>query len=158
MDLGIDPSAVAAGSQEVTSTFVMFGTIAFVGFFGRMIFVAFGPGLAKSNPFRNFSGGGFILLAAALFAGGLYASGKMTKATVLFKRHLADPVIVTLLGKDSCDPADGSYCVVVFEDGQEKIVNWYNKRVYMYEIVNPPEGAVWHTLRPRHRPGLAAGV
>lgn len=158
MDLGIDPSAVAAGSEELTSTLVLIGAIAFAGFFGRMVFVAFGPSIAKSNPFRNFSGSGFILLAAALFAGGLYASGKMTKASVLFKRHLVEPVIVTWLGRDSCDPAQGSYCVVVFEDGEEKIVNWYNKRVYMYEIVNPPAGAVWHTLRPRHRLGLNAGV
>ncbi|OED47143.1 hypothetical protein AB838_17880 [Rhodobacteraceae bacterium (ex Bugula neritina AB1)] len=158
MDLGIDPSAVAAGSQELTNTFVMFGTIAFVGIVGRMVFVAFGPGIAKAAPFKNFSAGGFILLAAALFAGGLYASGKTTKATVLFKQHLVEPVIVTWLGNDSCEPASGSYCVVVFEGRQEKIVNWYNKRVSMYEIVNPPQGAVWHTLRPRHRPDLAAGV
>ncbi|WP_264212735.1 hypothetical protein [Leisingera thetidis] len=158
MDIGIDPAAVAAGSQEMTGNIALIGTIAFVGFFGRMVFVAFAPGLAKANPFRNFSGTGFILLAAALFAGGLYASGKMTKATVLFKRNLVDPVVVTWLGRDSCDPASGSYCVVVFEDGQEKVVNWYDKRVYMYEIVNPPEGAVWHTLRPQPRPGFAAGV
>ncbi|QAX30495.1 hypothetical protein [Leisingera sp. NJS204] len=158
MELGIDPAALAAGSQEATSTLAMLGLIAFTGIFGRMMFVAFAPGLAKVNPFRNFSGLGFVLLAAGLFAGALYVSGKQTKAIVLFNRHLVDPVIVTLLGRDSCDPARGSFCVVVFEDGQEKIVNWYDKRVYMYEIVNPPEGAIWHTQRPRARPGSAAGV
>ncbi|KIC17818.1 hypothetical protein [Leisingera sp. ANG-Vp] len=158
MDLGIDPSAVAVGSQGLTSKLMLIGFIAFAGFFGRMVFVAFAPGIAKANPFRNFSGPGFILLAAGLFAGALYISGKQTKAMVLFNRHLVDPITVTWLGKDSCDPADGSYCVVVFEEGGEKIVNWYDKRVYMWEIINPPEGAVWHTLRPRARPGAAAGV
>lgn len=158
MDLGIDPAAIAAGSQGLSSKLTMFAVIAFAGFFGRMVFVAFAPGIAGFNPFRNFSGTGFILLAAALLTGALYLSGKQTKAAVLFKRHLVDPVTVTWLGRDSCDPAEGSYCVVVFEEGREKIVNWYDKRVYMWEIVNPPEGAVWHTLRPRARPGAAAGV
>ncbi|MEX0303119.1 MAG: hypothetical protein AB3N24_11905 [Leisingera sp.] len=158
MDLGFDPAAVAVGAQGVSNKLMLIGFIAFVGFFGRMVFVAFAPGISKANPFRGVSGPGLILLAAALFAGALYISGKQTKAMVLFNRHLVDPVIVTLLGRDSCDPADGSYCVVVFEEGSEKIVNWYDKRVYMWEIVNPPEGAVWHTLRPRARPIAAAGV
>ncbi|KIC09911.1 hypothetical protein RA19_14240 [Leisingera sp. ANG-M1] len=156
MELGIDPAAIAAGSKELSSTFTLIAVIAFVGFFGRLVFVAFAPGIAKANPFRNFSAAGFILLAAVLFGGGLYVSGKAVKAEVLLKRHLVDPVLVSWLGRDSCDPGDGSYCVVVFEKGQEKIVNWYDKRVYMWEIVNPAEGAVWHTLRPRPRPGGAA--
>lgn len=158
MDFGFDPSAVAAGSQEMTGNFILIGVIAFVGFFGRMLFVAFAPDLAKAAPFKNFSGPGFILLAVGLFAGGLYISGKMVKAQVMVKRHLVDPVIVTWLGRDSCDPETGGYCVVVFEDDGEKIVNWYDKRVYMYEIVNPPEGAVWHSQRPRARPARQAGV
>ncbi|MCB4456335.1 hypothetical protein [Leisingera sp. McT4-56] len=156
MNLSVDPWAAAAGAQGLAGNAALIGSIAMIGLFGRLVFVALAPAVARSNPFRNFSGAGFILLAAALFAGGLYASGKMSKAAVLFKRHLADPVIVTWLGRDSCDPADGSYCVVVFENGEEKIVNWYNKRVYMWEIVNPPEGAVWHTMRPRARPGPGA--
>ncbi|WP_323782019.1 hypothetical protein [Leisingera sp.] len=158
MNFGFDPSAVAAGSQELTSNFVLIGIIAFAGFFGRLVFVAFAPGIARAAPFRNFTAPGFILLAAALFAGGLYLSGRMVKAQVLVSRHLVDPVIVTLLGRDSCDPADGSYCVVVFEDGREKMVNWYDKRVYMWEIVNPPEGAIWHSQRPPARPVPAAGI
>lgn len=158
MDLGFDPSALAAGSEELRSSLTLMAIIAFTGFFGRMVFVAFGPGLARANPFRDFTSTGFILLAAALFAGGLYVSGKAVKTEVLIKRHLIDPVAVTWLGWDSCDPEDGSYCVVVFEDGEEKIVNWYDKRVYMWEIVNLPESAVWHTLRPLPRPERFAGV
>ncbi|WP_421055966.1 hypothetical protein [Leisingera sp. D0M16] len=137
---------------------MLFALLAFIGFFGRLVFVAFAPQVAELNLFRNFTSLGFVLLAAALFTGALYISGKQTKAMVLFKRHLVDPVIVTVLGRDSCDPEDGSYCVVVFEDGREKIVNWHDKRVYMWEIVNPPEGAVWYTLRPQPRPGVAAGA
>ncbi|UWQ36385.1 MULTISPECIES: hypothetical protein [Leisingera] len=158
MDLGFNPSEIAVGAQGVSGKLLLFALLAFIGFFGRLVFSAFGPQLAEFNPFRNFSGLGFVLLAVALFAGALYISGKQTKAMVLFKSHLVDPVIVTVLGRDSCDPAQGSYCVVVFEDGREKIVNWHDKRVYMWEIINPPEGAVWHTLRPRPRPGAAAGV
>jgi hypothetical protein len=152
LDFGFDPSAVAAGSQQLTGNFVLIGVIAFVGFFGRLLFVAFAPSLAKASPFKNLSGPGFICLAIGLFFGGLYVSGKMVKAQVLVSRHLIDPVIVTILGQDSCDPDDGSYCVVVFENGEERLVNWHDKRVFMYEIVNPPQGAVWNTLRPRGRP------
>lgn len=158
MDFGFDPSAVAAGSQEMTSNFVLIGVIAFVGFFGRLLFVAFAPGIAKASPLKNMSAPGFILLAVALFGGGLFLSGKLVKAQVLVSRHLVDPVIVTVLGRDSCDPADGSYCVVVFENGAERLVNWHDQRVFMYEIVNLPQGAIWHTLRPQPRPAAAAGV
>jgi hypothetical protein len=158
LDFGFDPAAVAAGSQEMTSNFVLIGVIAFVGFFGRLVFVAFAPSIAKASPLGQLSAPGFIVLAVVLFGSGLYLSGKLVKAQVLVKRHLVDPVIVTLLGRDSCDPADGSYCVVVFENGDERLVNWHDKRVFMYEIVNPPQGAVWHTQRPLPRPTAAAGV
>ncbi|MFW8595012.1 hypothetical protein [Cribrihabitans neustonicus] len=152
MDLGIDPAAVAAQSQGFSSSLALIATIAFVGFFGRLVFVAFAPNLAARNPLRHLSGAGFLLLAAAIFGGGLYATGKWTKAVVLFNRSLVDPVIVSWLGRDSCDPASGRYCVVVFEAERELVVNWYDKRVYMWEIVNPPEGAPWHSQRPLSRP------
>ncbi len=154
MELAIDSTALAAGSHAVTDNIVMFGTIAFVGFFGRLIFVAFGPGLANANPLSNFSGYGHILVAVALFAGALHLSGKTVKAQVLFKRHLVDPVVVTVLGRDSCDLTSDSYCVLVFEEGREMSVNWYDKRVYMYEILNPAELPLWSSLRPRGRPNL----
>ncbi|MFV1443068.1 MULTISPECIES: hypothetical protein [unclassified Phaeobacter] len=152
MDLGIDPTALAAGSHVVTGNIMMFGTIAFVGFFGRLVFVAFGPGVAQANPLGHLSGFGHILVAVALFAGALHLSGKTVKAQVLFKRHLVDPVIVTLLGRDSCDPQGEAYCVMVFEDGREMSVNWHDTRVHMYELLNPVELPLWSSLRPRERP------
>lgn len=150
--MGIDPSAMAAQSQGLTSNLALIAAIAGLGFFGRLLFVIFGPKLAGRNPLCNFSGTALIVVAAVLFGGAIYASGKWTKAVVLFNRTLVDPVIVTWLGRDSCDPATGRYCVVVFEEERELVVNWYDKRVYMWEIVNPPEGAPRYSPRPLSRP------
>ncbi|MFS4582309.1 hypothetical protein [Phaeobacter sp. C3_T13_0] len=131
----------------MTDNIAMFGTIAFVGFFGRLVFVAFGPGLANANPLKNFSGFGRVLLAVAL-----NVSGKMAKAQTLFKRHLVDPIIVTVLGRDSRDLASDDCCVMLFEQGREMSVNWYDKRVYIYEILNPLTLPLWSFLRPQIRP------
>ncbi|UTS79514.1 hypothetical protein [Phaeobacter piscinae] len=152
MDLGIDPSALAAGSHAATDNIIMFGTIAFIGFFGRLLYVAFGPGLASANPLSNFSGYGHILVAVALFAGALHLSGKTVKAQVLFNRHLVDPILVTVLGRDSCDQNGDDYCVIVFEQDREMSVNWYDKRVHMYELLNAAELPLWSSLRPQGRP------
>ncbi len=156
MDLGIDPAAIAAGSQGMSSNLILIGTIAFVGFFGRLVFVAFAPSIAKANPLANFSGFGLIAVAVALIFGGLFVTGKTVKATVLVQRHLIDPVIVSVLGRDSCDLNSDDYCVVVFEDGREMSVNWHDKRVHMYEILTPATLPLWTSLRPRSRPGESA--
>ncbi|WP_293572689.1 hypothetical protein [Phaeobacter sp.] len=156
MDLGFDPAAMAASAEGASSNLMLIGAIAFFGFFGRLLFVAFGPGLAKANPLANFSGLGLIAVAVALIFGGLFVTGNTVKAQILVQRHLVDPVVVSVLGKDSCDIGSSAYCVLVFENGREMSVNWHDKRVHLYDVLTPTVLPLWQSLRPRGRPDRGA--
>lgn len=160
MDFGIDPDAVGVIGSVVhddgVGSLMIVGGIAFVGFFARLVFLSFADRAKAMNPFAGMSGGGLILVAFGIFVAGLFITNKQHKALIMVKRTLVDPVIVTVLQKDSCSVDDQkSYCVVVFEGGREMVVNWYDHRVDMYSVVNLQANPPWHSLRPLGRATVA---
>jgi len=151
LDFGFDVSTFVAESQRLTGPGIIVGLIALAGTIGRMLFVAFGSSIQGVNPFRNFSGSGLIILGIVLFIGALGVTGKLDKAVHKVQRNTIDPFNVWILKRDACDLSSGKYCVIVFEEGREISVNWFDREVYMWELLNPQSGAVWKTLRPRSR-------
>ena len=156
MDFGFDVGATAAGVSEISSglsgPFSMILIIFAIGVVGRQVFVAFGPNLKLSNPLAGLSGLGMILAAFAIMVGGLVVMGKGRWALIQVQRQVIDPFVVDVLDRDSCDVASGAYCVVVFEDGREIFVNWFDKRVDMFAIANPQTEVHWLYTRPQLRP------
>lgn len=150
-------SSAAAMATEATSigdttrTLIIIVCVALFGFVGRLVFVAFSDRVAGINPLRNASGGVMIMAAVALMGGGIFMMNGHVKSLILVRQHVVDPFIVSVLGWDSCDVASGAYCVVVFEDDREIVVNWHDKRVHMMVLLTPPQNPPWGSLRPMTR-------
>jgi len=151
LEIEFDVSSYISQVQGSGGHTLMIALILVAGYFGRLVFVAFGPSIAAANPLRNFSGFGLIGLCVAMFVGYLFLTGKQERALQVVQRNTIDPFMVWVLERDSCDQLSGKYCVIIFEDGREISVNWFAKEVYMWELVNPDHGAVWNTLRPMAR-------
>ncbi|WIY25922.1 hypothetical protein [Parasedimentitalea psychrophila] len=153
MEIGIDISSLTSGIQGLIGPGIIVGLIALAGFIGRLVFVSFGSSIKEANPLRNFSGLGLIATSIAMFVGALVVTGKLDKAVHLIQRNTMDPFNIYVLQRDSCDLSGSKYCVIVFEGGREISVNWFDSKVYMWELLNPQTGAVYKTLRPRSRVG-----
>jgi len=151
LDFDFDVSSVTSVSEGLMGQSILIGSLVVIIFVSRMLFVTFAPSIMALNPLRGFSGFGLIGVAVAIFIGGLFLTGKQGHAVQVVQRNIIDPFTVSVLKRDSCDIASGAYCVVVFEAEREISVNWFDKRVYMWEIINPPSGAVWDTRRPVSR-------
>ncbi len=136
---------------ESTQTRVLIVALAFVGFIGRLVVVAYGDRIAGLNPLRSASGGVMIGAAVLLIAGGIFLVNGHVKTLIMVRQHSIDPFLTSVLGRDSCDVASGAYCVVVFENEREIVVNWHDKRVHMMALLTPPMNPPWGSLRPRTR-------
>lgn len=162
MDIGFDVNAAAAEVSGVTTDMyarlAIILVIAVVGFFGRLIFVAFGSNVKAENPLKGLSGAAMIGLGLVLAFGALIVVGKGDKAVRLVQRNMIDPYIVSVLEKDSCDPMSGAYCVIIFQDDREIAVNWFDKGVNLFEIAHPRQGPVPSSTRPRPRAADVAGL
>lgn len=157
MEFGIDPQAFVGDGDAVYGKVGLFFGLGVLGLVGRMIFVAWGSEIASKNPLKNFSGPAFIALAVAIFGFVMLRDVPSVKQAEIFVRtHTVDYVLVDLMQRDSCVIEGDAYCVVVFEDGREMVVNWYDRRVYMWEILNPDTGAPWEAPRPPSRPVVQA--
>ncbi len=75
----------------------------------------------------------------------------------LVQRNLVDPSIISVLEKDSCDVSSGAYCVIIFDEGREIAVNWFDRGVVLFEIAHPRQGAVPSSLRPHMPAGERSG-
>ena len=152
MDFGFDVSGAVSGVSQMNEgmsgklTIIM--SILVLGIVGRQLFVAFGSNLKLSNPLANMSGVGVLLVGVGVLVGGLFVAGKGQSALIQVQRNIVDPFVVGVLERDSCEIASGAYCVVVFEEDREIIVNWHDKRVDMYAIANPRTEILWKTQRP----------
>ena len=150
-------STAAASVQEVSEigpqarTLLLIVGLAFAGFIGRLVVVSFGDRVAGMNPLRNASGGVMILAAVLLMGGGVFYMNGHVKTGIMIRQHVTDPFIVSVLGRDTCEVPSGDYCVVVFEEEREIVVNWHDKRVHMMELLTPPMNPPWGSLRPRPR-------
>ena len=153
LDIGIDIPSLTSGIQGMKGLGLIVGLIALAGFIGRLVFVSFGSSIKNANPLRNFSGLGLIATSIALFVGALMVTGKLDKAVHQIQRNTIDPFTIYVLQRDSCDLSSGKYCVIVFEGDREISVNWFDSKIYMWELLNPQTGAVYKTLRPRSREG-----
>ena len=155
MDFGFDVSGAVSGvsqmNEGMSGKLTMIMTILVLGIVGRQVFVAFGSNLKMSNPLARLSGVGVLLVGVAVLVGGLFAAGKGRSALIQLQRNIVDPFVISVLERDSCDIASGAYCVVVFEEDREIIVNWHDKRVDMYAIANPRTEVLWKTQRPMAR-------
>lgn len=140
MNFGFDIEDAMSASSQVSGDMIGVSgivlTVAALGFIGRLVFVVFGDRLGGLNPLRGVSGWGLIGVAAALLAGGLVMTGKHRPVIIGLKARLVDPFVVSVLKRDSCDVSGEKYCVVVFEEDREIFVNWYDRRVSMFKIVN----------------------
>jgi len=149
-------SAVTGMTQQVTQSMSLLAVFVLVGGIGRLVFVAYGDKLTGVNPFRNLSGPALLLAGAVIILGPMFFSSKLNRIWVNIKSYTAEPFITQLLDRDSCTITDTSYCVVIFEGEQEIVVNWYNRGVYLWGVLNPEGGAVWDAPRPPRRPETAA--
>ena len=162
MDLGFDVTGAVAGVSELNTgmsgklTLIM--SILVLGIVGRQLFVAFGPNLRFSSPFAGVSGTGILAVGALVLVGGLFMAGKGSTALIQVQRNIVDPFVIEVLERDSCDVTSGAYCVVVFENGREIIVNWHDRRVDMFAIANPRTEIYWKTQRPVARVAPEATV
>ncbi len=161
MDFGFDVERAASVASRahggMVDILVLVGALAAFGFFGRLIFVAYGDRIKDFNPLHGFSGWGLIGVAVVVFAGGLLLTGKQRAAMIRLKAYLVDPFVVSVLNEDSCEVASGKYCVVVFEQDREIVVNWYDRRVSMFEIANDLDfNPILVSLRPVGRPVTGA--
>lgn len=161
MDFGFDVERAASVASrahgDMVDVLVIVGAVAALGFFGRLFFVAYGERIKGLNPLQGFSGWGLIGVSVAVIAGGLLMTGKQRAAMIRLKAHLVDPFVVSVLKKDSCDVESGTYCVVVFEEDREIVVNWYDRRVSMFEIANDLDfNPILVSLRPAGRPTTGA--
>lgn len=157
MDFAADVSATAASVSETSADMywrlMIFLILGVVGFVGRLLFMAVGPSVEGRNPLRALSGAAMLGLGMAMIFGTLVVMGKGDKVVRLVRSGIVDPYVVQVLGRDSCDPTDGSYCVVVFDEGREIAVNWFDRRVNMFDIAHPVQGAVASSPRPAPAPG-----
>ena len=155
MDMGFDVNAaaseVSAVSGDMYSRLTIIVILAVVGFLGRMIFVAFGSNVKVDNPLKGLSGVSMIIFGLCLAFGALIMVGKGDKAVRLVQRNIIDPYVISVLEQDACNPATGAYCVIVFEEGREISMNWFDKGINLFEIAHPRQGAVPSSQRPRVR-------
>lgn len=143
---------VAAIGDQTRALLIIVG-LAVLGFIGRLVMVGYGDRIAGMNPLKGASGGVFILAAAALIGGGVFYMNGPVKLSIMLRQNVTDPILVSVLGRDSCDPASGAYCVVVFEVDREIVVNWHDSRVHMMALMTPPMNPPWASLRPKARGG-----
>lgn len=153
MEIGIDIPSLTSGIGDMTGPGIIVGLIALAGFIGRLVFVSFGSSIKNANPLRNFSGFGRIAAGGVVFVGALAMTGKLDKAAHKIQGSTIDPFYIYVLKRDSCDLSSGKYCVILFEGDREISVNWFDNKVYMWELLNPQAGAVYNSLRPRSREG-----
>lgn len=165
MNFGFDPNEAAGAANQITSAvgpMLWIMILLALGMLGRMVFVAWGDKMNISGWFQNASGVGLIGLALALFVGGIFITDRDVRAWVVIQQTVVDPVLVGVLKRDSCNPDNDRFCVVVWDDkGRELIVKWHDKRVdaheafggydYNLSVVESPRPI----LRPDHITTLA---
>jgi hypothetical protein len=155
LEFGFDPAQVSAVSDVAHSNLVramlIIGAIAAVGLLGRVFFGNMRDWATRHNPLGDASGAGLIIGALVLIFGGLYFTSGHVKSMVVVQRHIVDPFVVSVLKKDSCALESGDYCVVVFEQDREIVVNWFDKRVHMLSLMTPPMNPPWGSPRPKAR-------
>ena len=156
MEVGVDPAEIAAASEALGSAMGPFlwimGLLA-AGLIGRMIFVAWGDRLRPSAWLQNMSGAGLIALALGLFVVGIFVSGTEVRAWVKIQQSLIDPFLVTVLKRDSCNPTNDRFCVVVWEqDGREIMVKWHDRRVNAHKVFGGHQFTLYSSARPQPRP------
>ncbi len=85
------------------------------------------------------------------------AVGPDDKPVRLVQRDLADPSIISVLEKDSCDVASGAYCVIIVDAGRKIAVNRFDKGVVRSDMAHPRQGAVPISRRPHMPPSGRSG-
>ncbi|MFY9212574.1 MAG: hypothetical protein WAO69_15765 [Aestuariivita sp.] len=152
MEFDFDPAEVSAVGAVINSdlmhAMMIIGAIAVFGLLGRLFFMAMRDRAAKHNPLRDASGGGLIFASLALVAAGIYFNSGHVKTMVMVQRHVVDPITVSVLKRDSCQLSGGDYCVVVFQEDREIVVNWFDKRVHMFTLLTPAMNPPWGSPRP----------
>lgn len=162
MNFGFDPNQAAGVAGKITSAvgpmfWIMI--ILALGGIGRMVFVAWGDKFQISRMFENFSGYGLIAVAIGLMLAGVFVADREVRAWVIIQQKIIDPVLVNVLGRDSCNPENDRFCVVVWTDsGREVIVKWHDKRVDALQVYGDYEFSLTQSARPLARPERAAAV
>ena len=155
MEFEFGPSDVILGvtqsSQGAAGKLIIMLVILAAGLMARPIFVAVMSNLRLSNPLRNSSGGALIGVGLVLVLGVVFFAGRQRNLLVDFQRLIVDPIYVSVLHEDTCNTEGGVYCIIIFDDGYELDVNWHDRNVYMWKILNPDQGTVWTSLRPMAR-------
>ena len=159
MELEFSPtdtiSGVTQSIQGASGKLIIMLIILAVGLVARTLFVSVMSNIKMSNPLRNSSGVTMIGVGLVLVFGGLFYNKSQRNLLQDVQRVFVDPIYVSVLHKDTCSSADGEYCIVIFKDGHELDVNWHDKNVYMWAILNPEQGSVWTSLRPMARADIS---
>ena len=156
MEFGFSLDQVTGAAGQVSSAVgPMFWLLLITAVAGisKLIFIAWGDKFSLSGLLGGLHGGALIGFAAMLLVVGMFISDREVRAWVKFKQIFVDPVVVDILGRDSCNPESNRFCVVTWdEDGREVIVNWYDKRIKAFDIYGDYEFTLFESLRPQLRP------
>ncbi len=162
MDFGFTPDQAAGAAEQVNSAVgptVWLILIVAVAGIGKLIFIAWGDKMNPSGLLANFSGWGLVGVAALFLVGGMFMSDREVRAWVQLRQTFVDPVMVNVLGMDSCNPVRNKFCVVTWEeDGRELVVNWHDKRVTAFDVFGGYEFTLYDSLRPLARPETLSAV
>lgn len=156
MEIGFSLEQVTGAASQVGSavgpTFWLILIVAVAGV-SKLIFIGWGDKLSPSALLGGLSGGTLIGLVALFLVVGMFATDREVRVWVKFQQIFIDPVIVDILGRDSCDPTHNRFCVVTWDDdGREILVNWHDRRIKAFDIFGGYEFTLFESLRPQLRP------
>ncbi len=156
MELGFTPEQAAGAARQVTSAvgpMVWLMVIVAVAGVGKLVFIAWGDKVSLPGLLGNLHGAGLIAFSVLFLVAGIFISDREVRVWVKFKQTFVDPVIVDILGRDSCDPETNRFCVVTWDDdGREIAVNWYDNRLKAFDIYGGYDLTLYESLRPQLRP------
>lgn len=158
MEFGFLLEQAAGAASQVSSavgpTFWLIMIVAVAGV-GKLIFIGWGDKLSPSGLLGSLPGGALIGFAALILVVGMFISDREVKALVKFQQTFVDPVIVDILGRDSCNPERNRFCVVTWDDdGREILVNWHDRRITAFDIYGDYDFTLFESIRPQLRPTL----
>lgn len=140
----------ATGSFFGGGIFMIVGIILF-GIVARPLFIVIMTNARFSNPLADSSGPVWILTAVSVIVLGMAFAGRGGRAIQMAETNIVNPVRISLLHRDVCEPSHEPICMLVRVGGQDLWVHGHDRRVFWAEPFAMNFG--WrHLYRPPARP------
>ncbi|WP_099827636.1 hypothetical protein [Oceaniglobus indicus] len=120
LDVTADGAARAlTGSGGVGSAPLTLMVVLAVGMIAQPVFILCAMHLRPENPLKGKAGGTWIMAAGLIFYGGAVVTGRVGWIEHGIENRVVHPFMISVLGRDTCDPDGWAGCDVVFIDGSE---------------------------------------